>query len=362
MVNEQREAMSKSSQGRFFEDFRIDEDIIHPVPRTLSEADSALYLALTGSRFSLFCSRPFARSLGFADIPMDNLLVFHIAFGRTVADISRNAIANLGYAEVRFEYPVYAGDTIDVSSRVIGLRETRNGKAGIVTVASRACGAEGRTLLSWKRWLLMAKREPGQRTDVNIEAQLAPQVEAQKLPLPTGQSFADFDRDASGEPWSYEDYQPGEIIDHVDGVTLDEAEHMMATRLYQNNARVHFNAHRMANSDHGRRLVYGGHVMSLCRALSHNGLANGQWLAAINGGSHANPVHAGDTLYARSEVLDKFEWPDRQDLGALRLRTFGYKNCAWPDMKEAVTDNQGRRLYHPNLVLDLDYTVLFPRR
>ncbi len=355
--------MNKSSLGRFFEDFRMGEDIVHAVPRTVTEADAALYLALTGSRFSLFCSRPFAQSLGFAEVPLDNLLVFHIAFGRTVADISRNAIANLGYAEVRFEHPVYAGDTLNVHSKVIGLRETGNGQAGIVTVASRALCAEGRTLLTWKRWLLMAKRDPDTRSGVNSPAELAPEVSPASLPLPAGQSFADFDRAASGESWSYEDYQPGEIIDHVDGVTVDDAEHVMATRLYQNNARVHFNQHQMASSAHGRRLVYGGHVMSLCRALSHNGLANGQWLAAINGGTHANPVFAGDTLYARSEVIDKWEWPDRQDLGALRLRTYGFKNCAWEDMDTPVmTEKNGRRQYAQSLVLDLDYTVLMPRR
>ncbi len=97
--------------------------------------------------------------------------------------------------------------------------------------------------------------------------------------------------------------RPGERIDHADGVTLEEAEHMLATRLWQNTARVHFST--MARPE--GRLIYGGHIISLARALSFNGLANAQVIAAINAGTHAAPAAAGDTVHAWSEVLDKAE-------------------------------------------------------
>ena len=92
---------------------------------------------------------------------------------------------------------------------------------------------------------------------------------------------------------------------------------MLATRLWQNTAKVHFDA---TNRDDGRRLIYGGHVISLARALSFNGLANAQVVAAINAGTHANPCFAGDTVGAWSEVLDKAETL-APGVGALRLRT-----------------------------------------
>ena len=98
-------------------------------------------------------------------------------------------------------------------------------------------------------------------------------------------------------------------------MTVEEAEHAIATRLYQNTAKVHFNQHTEAQGRFGRRLIYGGHVISLARCLSFNGLANAFKIVAINGGRHVAPLFAGDTVYAWSEVLDRFEIP-----GANRLR------------------------------------------
>src|SRR5690606_16602858 len=116
--------------------------------------------------------------------------------------------------------------------------------------------------------------------------------------------------------------------DHSDGQTIEEAEHQMATRLYQNTARVHFNQHREREGRFGRRLVYGGHIISLARALSFNGLGNAVKLLAINAGSHVAPAFGGDTIYAWSEVLEKEPLPGRSDCGILRLRTVAAKD--WP--------------------------------
>ena len=96
---------------------------------------------------------------------------------------------------------------------------------------------------------------------------------------------------------------------------------MTATRLYQNTARIHFDQFAAKQGRFGRRLIYGGHVISLARALSFNGLANAFHVAAINGGRHVAPLFAGGTVYAWSEVLAKSELPGRDDVGALRLRT-----------------------------------------
>jgi len=132
---------------------------------------------------------------------------------------------------------------------------------------------------------------------------------------------------------------------------------MMAARLYQSAARVHFNQHAAHATRFGRRIVYGGHVLSHARARSWNGLGNAFRLAAINGGAHAAPVFAGDTLYAWSEVMERIELPGRADLGALRLRTVVVKNRAASDF--AVKDGAGN--YLPSVALDLDWTVLMPR-
>ena len=85
-------------------------------------------------------------------------------------------------------------------------------------------------------------------------------------------------------------------------------------------------------------------------------------IAAINGGAHCNPSFAGDTFYAWSEVLACWELAGRRDLGALRLRTVGVKNLETEKLAGAKVTVDWRETYHENVVLDLDYTVLMPRR
>ena len=122
--------------GYFFEDYRLGKKFVHAMPRTITQGDVALYQALTGSRLTLHCSEPFAQSLGYPSMPVDDLLVFHIAFGKTVPDISYNAVANLGYADCRFLQPVFIGDTLRTETEIIGLKANSNGKTGVVYVRS----------------------------------------------------------------------------------------------------------------------------------------------------------------------------------------------------------------------------------
>ena len=134
----------------------------------------------------------------------------------------------------------------------------------------------------------------------------------------------------AGSPHRFGDYKAGEKIDHVVGITVEDAEHMIATRLYQNTARIHFDHFTESKGRFGHRLIYGGHAISLARALSFNGLANAFHVAAINGGRHVAPLFAGLTVFAWSEVLATAELPGRNDVGALRLRTVATKDrpCA----------------------------------
>lgn len=350
--------MNKSSTGRFFEDFTLDEVIRHGTPRTITAGDVSLYIALTGSRFVLHSAAPVAEAIGFEDTPVDDMLVFHIAFGKTVPDISLNAVANLGYAEVRFLAPVFVGDTLFVSSRVIGLKENSNGTTGIVYVRSSAYNQHGDKVLSWVRWVMVAKREASQPMEPAVVPTLSTMVSAEHLNVAPHTDFRRLGASLTGSDLTWQDYQVGEWIDHVDGVTVDEAEHVMATRLYQNTAQVHFNEHRMQNSRFGRRLVYGGHVMSLARALSHNGLANAVQILAMNGGSHMAPTFAGDTLYAASRVLDKWPIHGRDDCAALRLETVVRKNSPVHRNEHGAPLNSDTA----PLVLTWDYTVLVPTR
>jgi 2-methylfumaryl-CoA hydratase len=198
---------------------------------------------------------------------------------------------------------------------------------------------------------MVHKRDPEAPAPATLVPDLAPAVAAEDLTVPPGLAFSAYDFGAAGEPHRFDDYAVGEKVDHVDGVTLTDAEHMMATRLWQNTAKVHFNTE--ARPD-GNRLVYGGHVISMARALSFNGLANAQLIAAINAGSHVAPAFAGDTVYAWSEVLDRAETAT-PGVGALRLRLVATRGH---DATMTLRGEDGR--YADGVLLDLDYWALIP--
>ena len=126
--------MGKASTGNYFEDLTTGLEIEHAVPRTLTEGDTSLYIALTADRHPLHCDAKFARRLGFRRETVNDLLVFHMVFGKSVPDVSLNAVANLGYADVRFGVPVYPGDTLRARTTVLGRRESRTGDTGVVWV------------------------------------------------------------------------------------------------------------------------------------------------------------------------------------------------------------------------------------
>ncbi|MFD1859879.1 MaoC family dehydratase [Aeromicrobium camelliae] len=344
--------MSKTNPGNFFEDFTVGQVIEHATPRTVTEGDRAVYGALYPTRFAVPSSAEFAASVGLSPAPVEELIAFHIAFGKTVPDISLNAVANLGYAECRFHQPVVPGDTLATRSEVIGLKQNSNGKSGVVYVRSTATNQRGEVALDWARWVMVRKRDVEAAAPETVVPELASVVAVEDLVIPKGLDFSDYDTAAAGEPHRWDDYAVGERIDHVDGVTLTDAEHMMATRLWQNTAKVHFNVE--ARPD-GTRLIYGGHIISMARALSFNGLANAQLIAAINAGAHAAPAFAGDTVYAWSEVLDKADTP-APGVGALRLRLVATKGH---DPSMTLRGEDGT--YAAQVLLDLDYWALIPQ-
>lgn len=347
----------KTNSGNFFEDFKLGQQIRHATPRTVTLGDVALYNGLFGSRFAVQSADTFAARIGYPRAPIDDFLVFHMVFGKTVPDISLNAVANLGYADCRFLKPVYPGATLSATSEVIGLKENSNRKTGIVYVRSRGLDQDGATVLDYVRWVMVRKRDEKAPAPDEIVPELPGCVDVGALgngcPIVNKDLY---DTELAGSPHRFGDYTKGDRIDHVVGITVEDAEHMIATRLYQNTARVHFDHFTESKGRFGGRLIYGGHAISLARALSFNGLGNAFHVAAINGGRHVAPLTAGLTVFAWSEVLDKAELHGRDDVGALRLRTVATKDKPCDDFPYKIGNE-----YDPAVILDLDYWVLMPR-
>jgi 2-methylfumaryl-CoA hydratase len=348
----------KARAGNFFEDFAVGQVLTHATPRTLSAGDAALYNGLYGPRFAVQSSDAFSRAIGYPQAPLDDLLVFHTVFGKTVPDISLNAVANLGYAEGRFARPVYPGDTLSAASEVIGVRENSNRASGVVYVRTTGRNQNGETVLEYVRWVMVRKRDPASPAPTATVPKLTQRVDPAQLgEAVPALDISRYDFALAGRPHRWGDYAVGEKIDHIDGMTLEEAEHQIATRLYQNIAKVHFNQHEQAQGQFKRRLVYGGVVISLARALSFNGLANAFHVAGINAGRHVAPCFAGDTVYAWSEVLEKAELPGRTDIGGLRVRLAATKNRACADFPLRSAAGE----YADGVILDLDLWLVLPR-
>ncbi len=349
---------SKINVGNFFEDFKIGQIIRHAAPRTVTVGEVALYTALYLPRFAVQSSTAFAQAIGYERAPIDDLLVFHLVLGKTVPDVSLNAIANLGYADFKFLVPVYPGDTLSATSEVIGLKENSNRETGVVYVRTTGANQRGETVLSYARWVMVKKRDK----DAPVGPDVVPDLPKSVDPSELGQAappinVAAYDMALAGSPFVWGDYDKGEKIDHIDGMTVEEAEHQLATRLYQNNSKVHFNQYYEAQGRFGKRIIYGGHVISLARALSFNGLENVFHISAVNGGRHVNPLFAGGTVFAWSEVLDKAEIPGRTDIGALRLRLVATKDKPCADFPLQGADGKP----DPAVLLDLDYWGVLPR-
>src|SRR5271156_2709952 len=203
--------MSKTSPGNFFEDFRIGQVLRHATPRTVTVGDVALYTGLFGARFAVQSSDAFAKAIGYPRSPIDDLLVFHIVFGKSVPDVSLNAVANLGYAGCSFRAPVYPGDTLSAQSEVIGLKENSSRKTGIVYVRTTGYNQDQKPVLEYVRWVMGRKRDeaaPGPGDHVpRLPPVLEPKVLGEACPAI---DVAAYDLAPAGSSYKFADYSVGE--------------------------------------------------------------------------------------------------------------------------------------------------------
>lgn len=342
----------KGWQGNFFEDFELEQELACPTPRTITDGDVATYIALTGDRTPVYCGPS-----GHAH----PLVVFHTVFGQTVRYISLNARANLGYAGIRWRGPVKIGDTLKMDIKIVGLRENSSGKTGIVWVENTATNQRGEVILTFWRWVMIKKRHHDVKTqwaENPVVPEMPKQVEASDLFV--DHAVIPSERETVS-PLKFSDYTVGERILHFDGQTLNHSDHMSFTRLFQNSAKVHFDAKLTG----GKPLIYGGVPISIGYAMAHNGLNNRLGIAAINAGAHTAPLHSNDTIYAFTDVLETVELDDK--VGALRLRMIVTKDLDPAGLDDPSTfeiqakDEKGRLRHHKNVVLDLDYWELIAR-
>jgi itaconyl-CoA hydratase len=147
-------------RGRFFEDFEVGDIYEHPLGRTVTTTDNLWFTLLTQNTAPIHVDHFYASQTEFGRPLVDSTFTVALVTGQSVTDVSQNVFANLGWDEVRLPNPVFEGDTIYSTSEVLEKRESRSrANVGIVTVKTTGYNQDGRTVITFKRTVMIYKKD-----------------------------------------------------------------------------------------------------------------------------------------------------------------------------------------------------------
>ncbi len=146
------------SNGRYFEDFEVDQVIKHWPGRTISETDNSWFSLLTQNQHPIHIDAHYAKSTQHGQNLVNGLLVLAVAIGQTVNDISLRGIANLDYESVKHEGPTFHGDTIYTTSTILDLRITSKGDRGVVYLETEVTNQREERVMTVRRHVLIPKK------------------------------------------------------------------------------------------------------------------------------------------------------------------------------------------------------------
>ncbi len=319
--------------GHFLEDFRPGQVFRHKGGKTLTEGLFTTFTEFAMTTNPLAKNARYARAFGFEDLVCPPGLVMLVAFSQTVEDVSENARANLEYLDMRFGAPVYVGDTLEVETKVLGVRpSTSRPNLGIVHVQSTARKNVGEpdeaVALTWQRKVQVYKDD--ESAEVH-EGEVEPdrvECELWLPPFDPGRDYKALAHLSNPDTW-FEDFEPGTRIEHSRGRTMT-SEHIHLTAILDNTSQVHCNQFMVDQNPEqyvgGQLLIFGGIPFVLCLGLSCPDVGdNALGDLVYTTGRHTAPLFAGDTVFAATEIRGKRDHPDRADLGILETRLLGHK-------------------------------------
>jgi 2-methylfumaryl-CoA hydratase len=331
-VTEPRRVVRKLT-GNFLEDFRPGQVFRHKGGKTLTEGLFTSFTEFAMTANPLAKNARYARAHGFEGLVSPPGLTMLVAFSQTVEDVSENARANLEYIDMRFGAPLYLGDTVEVETRVLGVRPSSSRpNLGIVHVQSTARKnlgeADEAVVMTWQRKVQVYKRDENAPLHAG---EIEPEHVECELWLPDYDASRGYKSLAHlSSPDSYfEDFEPGTLIEHSRGRTMTD-EHIHLTAILDNTSQVHCNQF-MIDLDPkqyvgGRLIIFGGIPFVLCLGLSSPDVGdNALGDVVYTTGRHTAPLFAGDTVFAATEILARHEHPGRPDLGLLDTRLLGHK-------------------------------------
>ncbi len=152
-------AVKEGWRGRFYEDFEVGDVYAHSLGRTVIAADNIWFTLLTQNTNPIHFDRAYAARTEFKRPLVDSTFTLALVTGQSVSDISQNAMANLGWDEVRLPHPVFEGDTIYSRSEVLEKRESSSRpNVGIVRFKTTGFNEEGTVVIEFKRTIMVYKR------------------------------------------------------------------------------------------------------------------------------------------------------------------------------------------------------------
>jgi 2-methylfumaryl-CoA hydratase len=323
----------RKKTGNFLEDFKPGQVFRHHGGKTVTEGLFAIFTDFSMATNPLCKNARYARAYGYEGLRCPPGLVMLVAFSQTVEDISENARANLEYIDMRYGAPVYVGDTIEVETKILGLRPSASRpNLGIVHVQSTARKNVGErdeaVVMTWQRKVQVYKGDEKAHVEgFEVEPDRI-ECELWLPPYKEGFDYATLSHLSSSDSY-FEDLEPGTLIEHSRARTMTE-EHIMLTGVLDNTSQVHCNRQMIdANPEQyvgGQLIVFGGIPFVLCLGLSgpdvdDNALGD----VVYTTGRHTAPLFAGDTVYASTEVVAKGDYPERPDLGLVETRLRGHK-------------------------------------
>ena len=157
---EKREITEQS--GRHYEQFEVGDTYAHRPGRTISETDNTWFTLLTMNTHPLHFDKEYAKKSEFGQILVNSAFTVSLIVGMSVRDVSQNAIANLGWKEIRLPSPVFVGDTLYAESTVLEKRESKSRpNAGIVKVSTLGKKSDGTLVCDFERTMLIPKQGYG---------------------------------------------------------------------------------------------------------------------------------------------------------------------------------------------------------
>ncbi|MCS6798287.1 MAG: MaoC family dehydratase [Myxococcota bacterium] len=315
--------------GRRLGDFEVGACFAHPWEVTVDEG----MLAMVGASFletmPACVSDEMARAVGLPRRVVPPLWLLNLGLSFSVHDVSEQAVANLGYHDVRFPRACHPGDTLVASSTVLEARPTSDGTRGTVRVRTVLETTAGAVVCVFERTALVPAGRLDERPVVDGRSPLRSFDASSRWPPWVDAIGAHpWPRDRRGGLGGHlDDFRPGDVIVHPLGRTVGDSESTMLTWLARNTHPLHFDAGYCADggSFTGARVVYGGLVLQWVASLASRELAaQAVWDIGYDDGAHPAPVAAGDTLYAASKVL-RVE-PVGPVAGDVTVRLVGLKN------------------------------------